>query len=119
MAEVLECRSTFTVEEAHVAEHLAARGVKVLSTPCLILFMEKTARTCLEEVLGEGLTSVGVRVDIRHRRPVPLGAEVEVRAVGVRDGEQSYLFSVKAYYKGELVGEGIHLRRIVGKDFGR
>ena len=110
---VVECRERYTVGEEHLAEHLASRGVRVLSTPCLILFIEKTARTCLDRV--EGGPSVGVRVDVRHRRPVPLGGVVEVHVKGMPTGGGYYLFSVKAYHRGELVAEGIHLRKVVGE----
>ncbi|MCE4603228.1 MAG: thioesterase [Desulfurococcales archaeon] len=112
---VVECVERYTVEREHLAEHLARRGIEVLSTPCLILFMEKTARTCLDEAVGK--PSVGVRVDVRHRRPIPLGGVVEVRVKGMATGGGYYLFSVKAYYQGELAAEGVHLRKVVDDGF--
>lgn len=114
---ILECTMEFTVEPGHAAEHLAQPGV--LSTPCLILFMEKTARICLERVLPEGKTSVGVRADVRHRRPVPVESVVEVRVRGMPDEDGYYIFTVRAYHGGVLVGEGVHIRKIVDRGFGQ
>ncbi len=108
------CREEHVVGEEHLASHLAARGRRVLSTPCLVLMMESTSRKCLDAILGEGRTSVGYRVDVRHRRPVPEGARVVVEARLVDFDGRRALFLVKAYSGGELVAEAIHERYVTG-----
>ncbi|MEB3774923.1 MAG: thioesterase [Desulfurococcales archaeon] len=109
---MIGCTERFRVEDGHVAEHLAERGLEVLSTPCLILFIERTARRCMERVIPEGYTSVGVRIDVRHRKPVPLGGVVEVHVKAHNDGDY-YFFNARVTYNGELVADGIHVRKAV------
>ncbi len=112
-AEVVECRATYRVEPGHVASHLAEKGRRVLSTPCLVLYMEATARRCLDGLLPVGRTSVGYRVDVKHRRPVPEGGVVEVVARLVEFDDRRALFYIRALSGGELVGEAFHERFVV------
>ncbi len=110
--EVRVCKAEHRVLPEHLAAHLRARGRRVLSTPCLVLMMEATARECLDEML-EGRTSVGYRVDVRHRRPVEEGALVHVEARLVEFDGRRAVFYIKAYSGGELVAEAVHERYVV------
>jgi len=107
------CAEKHVVGEEHLARHLRERGKRILSTPCLVLMLEATARKCLEAVLGDGRTSVGYRVDVRHRRPVPEGATVEVEATLVDFDGRRAVFHLKAYSGGEPVAEAVHERYVV------
>ena len=107
------CAMEFTVGEEHLALHLKERGRRVLSTPCLVLMMEVTARTCLDLALPAGKTSVGYRVDVRHRKSVGEGEKVRVEARLVSFDGRRALFYVTAYNRGEVVGEAIHERYVV------
>lgn len=111
-AETTTCRGVHVAEEWMAARHLAERGRRVLSTPCLILMIEITTRKCLEQLLGDGRTSVGYRVDIRHRKPVPIGAEVEVEARLVEFDGRRAVFYAKALSNGQLIAEAIHERYV-------
>ena len=114
MGGVLECRKEWVVGPEHVAGHLAGRGVRVLSTPCMILFVEATVRECLDRVVGEGKTTVGVRVDARHRAPVREGGRVTVEAVVFEfDGRRALAYAKVLREDGVLVGEVFHERRVV------
>ena len=106
------CKATHRAEEWMAARHLAARGRMVLSTPCLILMIEITTRKCLEKLLGDGRTSVGYRVDIRHRKPVPIGSEVEIEARLVEFDGRRAVFYAKARSGGQLVAEAVHERYV-------
>ncbi len=108
------CSARWIVGREHIAQHLAGRGRNVLSTPCLILFMEATARMCLDELLGDGRTSVGYRVDVKHRKSVGLGEEVLVEArVGVFDGRRALFLITARNSSGEVIGEGLNERYVV------
>lgn len=107
------CVKEYPVSGEYIAQHLLESGRRILSTPCLILMMERTARLCLEHSTGPGKKSVGVSVEVRHRRSVSEGEEVRVEARLVRfDGRRAF-FHLSAYSGGELVGEGVHERVIV------
>ena len=112
--EQVVCRAEWTVGEEHVAQHLAGRGKKVLSTPCLALFMEATARMCLDEMLGEGRTSVGYRVDVKHRRSVGVGERVIVEArLASFDGRRALFLVTARDPQGEVIGEALNERYVV------
>ena len=109
LSEPWDCVYEYTVEEEHVAEHLARRGRKVLSTPCLILMMERSARLCLDE--RTGITSVGYRVDVKHRSSAVPGERISVYArVYYWDGRRALVYMRATAADGRLVGEGINER---------
>jgi predicted thioesterase len=106
----------FVVEEEHSAAHLGSGTVRVLSTPTMILFMERTARIMMDEYLPDTHTSVGAQVNVRHLAPSPVGntvrAEVEITAV---DGNKIILDV--AVWDGDVkVGGGQHERFVIDKE---
>ncbi len=109
IGEPWECDYTFTVGEEHTAEHLAEKGEYILSTPCLILFMERAARLCLDS--RTGIISVGYRVDVKHRKSLKVGEKVIVRSrVFYWDGRRALVYVRAVDREGDLVGEGINER---------
>jgi len=114
--EGLEYEKEYEIQEQHTAKFLGSGDVEVLSTPSMILFMENTARLSVEQKLPEGLTTVGTHVDVRHLRPAPLGGMVKIKAKLLRQEGRKLLFEVKAFWRDELIGEGIHERFIVDRE---
>lgn len=106
----------FVVEEEHSAAHLGSGSMRVLSTPSMILFMERTARIMMDERLPDTHTSVGVQVNVRHLAPSPVGnrvrAEAEITCV---DGNTVNL-DVAVWDGGVQVGEGQHERFVIDKE---
>jgi enoyl-CoA hydratase len=85
----------------------------VLSTPAMILLMERTAREALRPFLDAGEESVGVEVHVEHLSPAPLGATVRgFASVDGIDGRRVD-FSVKAYHGDREIGRGTHRRAVV------
>ena len=105
----------FEVKKEHLADFLSSGDVSVLSTPSMILFMEHTARLCVEEILNEGYTTVGTRVDVRHLAPAPLGAIIRVEAELITIEGRKLVFKVSAHWKNKLIGEGLHERYVINK----
>ena len=106
----MQKEAVFVVEEQYTASHVGSGSLRVLATPSMIAFMERTARDLLDEVLPEGYSSVGVHVDVHHLAPTPLGGQVriecEVQEVDVR----RVVFDVRAWDGEEKIGEGRHQR---------
>jgi enoyl-CoA hydratase len=85
----------------------------VLSTPAMILLMERAAREALRPFLDAGEESVGVEVHVEHLSPAPLGATVRgFASVDGIDGRRVD-FSVKAYHGDREIGRGTHRRAVV------
>jgi len=106
----------FVVEETHSAMHIGSGSHRVLATPWMITFMERTARQLLAELLPEGYSSVGVRVDVRHLAPTPVGNRVKVRAEIIEMEGYKVTFSVQASDESEKIGAGLHERVIIDEE---
>jgi fluoroacetyl-CoA thioesterase len=106
----------FTVESQHSAAHVGSGSARVLATPWLIAFMERTARDLLAAVLPAGYSSVGVHVDIRHVAPSPVGSRVRSRVEVTAIQGVKVDFSARLWDEQELVGEGTHQRVVIEEE---
>jgi len=111
----LTCSEEYTVTEEYAAKHISS-GISVLSTPAMILFMEKTSMRCAQQYLPEPYTTVGISVNVRHLNPAPIGGVVRVVSRLLSVNDRRLVFEVKAYYRDVLIGEGIHERFIVNRE---
>lgn len=107
---------TFLVKEKHAAIHMESGSLRVLATPWMIAFMERTARSLLAERLPGGYSSVGVLVNVRHLAPSPVGAQVRVRVEIESVDGTSVTFTVQAWDDHERVGGGQHQRVIIDEE---
>lgn len=106
----------FTTNEEHSALHVGSGSLRVLATPWMIAFMERTARRLLAERLPAGYSSVGVHVDVRHLAPSVIGAVVRARAeIRSIDGLKVN-FEVHAWDEREKIGEGVHQRVVIEEE---
>ena len=105
--------TVFDVMEEHSAIQLGSGSMRVLATPMMIRFMEITSHRLLEQRLPDGLSSVGIHVDVRHQAPTPINNQVRVRSEIVELNESRVLFSVTAWDDLEQVGTGFHQRVII------
>ena len=92
---------------------LAPEGARVLSTPQMILGMERTCRNLILSMVDPGHDTVGTHVNVSHRAAAPMGAKVtfpaELLAVENRRAE----FRVEARLGEKIVGDGTHQRAII------
>ncbi len=106
-----EIRTTVTREMT--AKHIGSGTAEVLSTPTMILLMEEAARKLAEEHLPEGKTTVGVAVNVKHVKAVPVGEDVVVRAEVMAVEGRRIMYWVEARWGSKLVGYGYHERAII------
>jgi predicted thioesterase len=92
---------------------LGTEGARVLSTPQMILCMERTCRNLILSMVDPGHDTVGTHVNVSHRAAAPMGSKVtflaELLAVNNRRAE----FRVEARLGDKIVGEGTHQRAII------
>ena len=109
----ISLESTHIIEERHAAMNVGSGSLRVLATPAMIGFMEINANRLLASHLPPGAASVGVRVDVTHLAPTPVGGSLRVRSQVLRvEGRRVYL-SVQAWDEIELIGEGQHERVLI------
>jgi fluoroacetyl-CoA thioesterase len=101
------------VAEEDVITFLGPDGARVLSTPRMILFMERTCRNMIAEVLDEGFSTVGMHVNIWHLAAAPEGSAVKYKAELTKVTTRRCEFRVEARMGEKKIGEGTHLRAIV------
>ena len=101
------------VADEDVITFLGPGGARVLSTPRMILFMERTCRNMMAEVLADGFATVGMHVNIWHNAAAPEGATVAYKAELIKMTTRRCEFRVEARMGDKLIGEGTHLRAIV------
>ena len=104
---------TFSVEEHHLAAHVGSGSARVLSTPSMIGFMERTAHNLLADRLPEGYSSVGTVVSVRHLAPTPAGGSVRVLAEVLAVEGSKVVLRVQAWDAAEQVGDGTHERAVI------
>ncbi len=106
------------VSEKNTAASLGSGALPVFGTPYLVAMMENAALLLMQKDLPEGKSSVGVKMDIEHVSPTPIGMEVRAVAEVTAISENGKLvdFKVTGYDEAGLIGEGIHHRAVVTID---
>ena len=98
------------------AEYISSGLLPVFATPCMIQFMEETARISVEEYLAEGQSTVGTSVNIKHLASTFVGCKVTCESELIEIDRRRLVFSVKVYDEKELLGEGTHERFIIDNE---
>ena len=86
------------------------------ATPALVALMEHSAHKAVEHLLPEGLTTVGVEMQVHHLKATPVGATVEARAVLEEVDGRRLVFQIEAHDDAGLIGTARHVRFIVDRE---
>ncbi|MEX2263654.1 MAG: hotdog domain-containing protein [Bryobacteraceae bacterium] len=101
-----------TTEEA--ISFLGLDSARVLSTPQMILQMERTSRNAVLPLLDPGHDTVGTHVNVYHLAAAPLGSRVIFHSEVLWVEDRRIQFKVEAVdEKGVKIGEGTHERRVI------
>jgi predicted thioesterase len=92
---------------------LGEEGPRVLSTPQMILGMERTCRNLVLPMLDAGHDTVGTHVNVSHQAAAPMGATVIFSAELLAVNKRRLEFHVAARVGDRIIGEGTHQRAIV------
>jgi fluoroacetyl-CoA thioesterase len=92
---------------------LGLENARVLSTPHMIGFMERTCRDTVLPLLDPGHDTVGTHVNVAHLAAAPLGMTVTFSCEVIGATERRIQFRVEARDEKEKIGEGTHERAII------
>src|ERR1035438_3009608 len=92
---------------------LGTEGARVLSTPHMIGFMERTSRDTVLPLLDPGYDTVGTEVHVWHLAAAPIGMTVTFTAEIIAVRDRRVEFRVEAWDEKEKTGEGTHVRAII------
>ena len=101
------------VTSENAINFLGMEGARVLSTPHMIGYMERTCRDTVLPLLDEGYDTVGTHVNVFHLAAAPLGMAVTFRCEVTAVVERRVQFRVEAWDEKEKIGEGTHERAII------
>ncbi len=101
------------VTENVAIDFMGVEGTRVLSTPNMILGLERTSRNLLLPLLDPGFDSVGTHVNVYHLAATPIGMTVTFRSEIVSVEDRRVNFNVEAFNQREKIAEGTHQRFIV------
>jgi fluoroacetyl-CoA thioesterase len=104
---------TVTVGHENAITFLGQDGPRVLSTPHMIGYMERTCRNLALSMLEPGHDTVGTHVNVSHRAAAAMGAPVTFHAELVSAEKNRMNFKVSARSGETVIGEGEHQRAIV------
>ena len=101
------------VEHKDTAAVYGSGALEVFATPAMIAMMEKTCLMSVCDKIGEGNTTVGIAVNIKHLKASPVGSTIRCEAELVEVDRRRLVFEVKCFEGENLIGEGIHERFVV------
>ncbi|MFO7756828.1 MAG: thioesterase family protein [Bacteroidales bacterium] len=108
-----ELELTDTVRETDTARTYGSGLLDVYSTPAMVAFMEKTSMELVQPQLEKGHGTVGMSLDIKHKKAVPVGGKIKcISRLATRDGNR-LSFEVRVYHGADIIGEGKHMRYII------
>ena len=121
MSAGLKGEARLVVGDADTARALGSGSVDVLGTPRLVALLEEATIDAVEGHLDNGFTTVGMRVQVDHLQPTPVGAEVFAEAYLDKIEGRRITFTVTASDSGGLVAAGkvtrvvVDVQRFMGK----
>ena len=101
------------VDDDNAIRFLGHEGARVLSTPHMIGYMERTSRNLVFPMLEPGFDTVGTHVNVAHLGAAPLGSEVTFRSEIESVENRRVTFRVSAFHRHGKIGEGTHQRFII------
>ena len=94
-------------------DFLGLENARVLSTPNMILGLERTSRNAVLPLLDPGYDTVGTHVNVYHLAATPVGMTVTFRTEVASVDDRRVNFKVEAFDAKEKIAEGTHQRFIV------
>lgn len=108
--------STLVVEEKHLACNVGSGDLRVLATPMMMALMENAAMLCVADELDAESSTVGGQIASSHIKPTGLGHTVTATAELIAIEGRKLKFKLTASDEDGLIGEGEHLRFIIGRE---
>ncbi len=115
-------RATVSAEvtEADTAAALGSGDVPVLGTPRLLALAEAASVAAVAPQLAPGQTTVGTAASLEHRRPSPVGTQIEVESELTEIDGRRCVFMFIAYGPGTgedaVIGAGTVERVLLDRD---
>ncbi len=107
---------TFDTSYEDTAEAGGNPGVVVVSTWSLVVWLEVVAESLIRDNYGDGETSVGAAVCVRHLAPSPVGRPVAITATVTGARKNRVDFDVEVRDGERVLMTGTHTRAVIDLD---
>ncbi len=107
---------TVRVTQELSAKEMGSGTLEVYATPAMVALMEQTAAESVENLLEEGKTSVGTKIEVEHLAATPIGMEVTCKSELTAFENRKLVFSLEAYDEAGLIGKAYHERFIIDQE---
>ncbi len=108
----LTARVELTVTDADTAQSVGSGDVPVLATPRVLALAEAATVVATSRQMPGGVTTVGVRAEVEHRAPTPVGRRVTATATLAKVDGRKLLFEVEVR-DGDAVVAEVRVERMV------
>lgn len=88
----------------------------VLATPRMAALMEETAWKSVSNLLDEGMGTVGIRLELDHLAPTPIGMKVYCESALEKVDGRKLTFSITAKDEKGEIGRAVHERFIIEEE---
>lgn len=111
----LSARVELTVTDSDTAQAVGSGDVPVLGTPRVLALAEAATVAATATRMPSGMTTVGLRVELDHRAPTPVGRTVTAQARLAKVDGRRLLFEVTVTDGATTVAEGRVERALVDR----
>lgn len=109
------CQELTVTKEDTAVVHKSGT-LKVLATPRMAALMEETAWKSVADDLEPGMGTVGIRLELDHLAPTPIGMKVQCESVLEKVEGRKLTFSITAKDEKGIIGKAVHERFVVEEE---
>jgi predicted thioesterase len=106
-------KCTKVVSENDTAAVFGSGLVKVFATPALVALMENTAFKSVEDILPEEFSTVGLEINVKHKKASLPGQKVTCKSVVSKVDGKKIFFKISAFDEQGEIGTATHIRYII------
>jgi fluoroacetyl-CoA thioesterase len=108
----LSARVELTVSDADTAQSIGSGDVPVLATPRVLALAEAATVAATARTMPGGVTTVGIRAEVEHRAPTPVGRHVTALATLTKVDGRKLLFEI-VVRDGETLVADVRVERMI------
>lgn len=109
-------KSNTVVGDNNTAKTMGSGDLLVFATPSMVALMENAAANSVKEFLEDGQTTVGTLMNVKHLSASPISLEITAESELIEIDRKRLVFTVTAYDKEGLIGQGVHERFIINSE---